>query len=104
MPAALGANPNLKTPAEEVIHAATHPVRWAILERLKGNMSAGEVAEALELRPANVQYHLKELAKLGLVDEFPRPDNKRAFVYARRILKGHVQLTPKGLSAVVHYE
>lgn len=47
------------------------PIRRQILMMLKErSMSAGEIAEALEITPAALSYHLKNLKKEDLVMEY----------------------------------
>lgn len=47
------------------------PIRRRILILLKtGRMTAGELAEALEMTPAALSYHLKLLKKTDLVMEY----------------------------------
>ncbi len=52
--------------------------RRQILEILKeGNLSAGEIAEKLEVTPAALSYHLRLLKEAGLVTEY----RKGNFIY-----------------------
>lgn len=57
----------------QILRAIAHPVRNRILAELdaRGSMRAADVARALDL-PANLaSFHLRQLAKYGLVEEDP---------------------------------
>ena len=43
------------------------PLRWRILEILGAGKSVAEISQALEVTDARVLYHLKRLAKTGVV-------------------------------------
>ncbi len=90
-----------KLPAHEMISVVTDPTRWQILEKLDSDKSAKQIAEELDMKAANVQYHLKRLKEAGLVDEFPMPNFERRYVYSRRNLTGSVAITSEGLSAEI---
>jgi DNA-binding transcriptional ArsR family regulator len=51
----------------EALQALAHPVRVAILEALRAPASAAGVARAVGRPRQNVNYHLKELERAGLV-------------------------------------
>jgi DNA-binding transcriptional ArsR family regulator len=51
----------------DALHALTHPVRLQILAALRGPDSAAGVARAIGQTRQNVNYHLKELERAGLV-------------------------------------
>ncbi len=53
--------------ALEAVQAMTHPVRVRILEALRQPESAAGVARAIGQSRQNVNYHLKELERAGLV-------------------------------------
>ena len=57
----------------EQIQALTHPLRQDVIEALREPDSAAGVARVLERPRQQVNYHLKELARLGLV----RPAGER---------------------------
>ena len=62
----------------QTLKALADPVRRNILEMLKqGPKSAGEIAQAFELTPATVTYHLSQLNKAGLLLE----EKKKNFIY-----------------------
>ncbi len=55
-------------PAEQrALHALAHPLRMRILEQLREPASAAEVARRLGESRQNLNYHLKELERGGLV-------------------------------------
>jgi DNA-binding transcriptional ArsR family regulator len=59
----------LKDPRE--LQALAHPVRMGIIEQLSisGPLTATELADRLDETPANCSWHLRKLAKFGLVEE-----------------------------------
>ena len=62
----------------QTLKALADPVRRGILEMLKhGPKSAGEIAQAFELTPATVSYHLSQLKKAGLLIE----EKQKNFIY-----------------------
>ena len=62
----------------QTLKALADPVRRGILEMLKhGPKSAGEIAQACELTPATVSYHLSQLKKAGLLIE----EKQKNFIY-----------------------
>ena len=64
----------------QTLKALADPVRRNILEMLKqGPKSAGEIAQAFELTPATVSYHLSLLKKAGIILE----EKKKNFIYYR---------------------
>lgn len=60
------------------IRALAHPARLAILEYLGGTDSATatECAEVVDMSPSATSYHLRELARYGLVSEAPGTDRR----------------------------
>jgi len=54
-----------------VMRALAHPLRWAILENLlhAGTLSATQAGVLLGETPANCAFHLRTLARYGLVEE-----------------------------------
>lgn len=55
----------------DTFKALSDPQRRNVLELLKaGRMTAGELAEKLEITPAALSYHLKLLKKADLVMEY----------------------------------
>ncbi len=59
----------LRDPA--VMRALAHPLRWALLEALlhAGTLTATQAGEILGETPANCAFHLRTLARCGLVEE-----------------------------------
>ena len=56
----------------KVMRALAHPARIAIVEHLQSTgeaMSATQCAGLVELSPSATSYHLRELAKVGLVEQ-----------------------------------
>jgi DNA-binding transcriptional ArsR family regulator len=53
------------------LQALAHPVRMAIIEQLSisGPLTATELADRLDETPANCSWHLRKLARFGLVEE-----------------------------------
>ena len=49
------------------LHALSHPLRLQMLEALRSPTSAANVGRALAQSRQNINYHLKELEKAGLV-------------------------------------
>jgi DNA-binding transcriptional ArsR family regulator len=59
----------LEVTDSEVLAALAHPLRVALLYQLNalGSRTASQCAQALGETPANCSYHLRQLAKAGLV-------------------------------------
>ena len=59
----------LRDPA--VMRALAHPLRWALLEALQhaGTLTATQAGEMLDETPANCAFHLRTLARYGLIEE-----------------------------------
>jgi len=53
------------------LRALAHPVRLSMLERLQGEGSATatEIAEVVGISPSAASYHLRSLARFGLVED-----------------------------------
>src|SRR5690348_6379348 len=56
-----------------VMRALAHPARLSILEHLMSGepTTATECAAVVELSPSATSYHLRALAKVGLIEEAP---------------------------------
>ena len=69
-----------------VMRAMAHPARLAILEYLFAGheATATECAEVSGLSPSATSYHLRELAKAGLIEEAPGRGDGRERVWRRR--------------------
>jgi DNA-binding transcriptional ArsR family regulator len=67
----------------QVMRALAHPARSAILEAMYSGRSgtATEFAEVCGLSPSATSYHLRVLAKAGLVDEAPGRGDGRERVW-----------------------
>ncbi len=68
------------------MRALAHPARLAILEHLTVNQvaTATECAEVVELSPSATSYHLRMMAKAGLIEEAPSRGDGRERVWQRR--------------------
>src|SRR5260221_7713240 len=67
----------------EVMRALAHPARLAIMEYLGGGnvATATECAQVCGLSPSATSYHLRELAKAGLIEEAPSRGDGRERVW-----------------------
>jgi DNA-binding transcriptional ArsR family regulator len=72
-----------------VMRALAHPARIAILDHLSGDTeaTATECAEVCGLSPSATSYHLRALAKMGLVQEAPSRGDARERVWRRASAK-----------------
>ncbi len=64
----------------QTLRALAHPARLAIMEHLattEGAMTATECAEVVGLSPSATSYHLRALAKFGLVEQAPSRGDAR---------------------------
>ncbi|HEX5597410.1 MAG TPA: helix-turn-helix domain-containing protein [Micromonosporaceae bacterium] len=64
----------------QVMRALAHPARLAIMEHLTStgaSVTATEVAEVTGLSPSAMSYHLRALAKAGLIREAPGQGDAR---------------------------
>ena len=61
-----------------VINALAHPVRLALLGQLmaEGPATASQCARAIDDNPSNCSYHLRVLARIGLVEDDPSTDGR----------------------------
>ena len=68
-----------------VMRALAHPARLALLEHLgdSGPATATECAEVVGLSPSAVSYHLRTLARAGLVEEAPGRGDGRERLWRR---------------------
>jgi DNA-binding transcriptional ArsR family regulator len=60
------------------LRALAHPLRLALLEHLMsfGDQTASDCARVLGGTPSNVSYHLRSLARFGLVERAPAQDGR----------------------------
>ncbi|MGB2568749.1 ArsR/SmtB family transcription factor [Micromonospora citrea] len=68
----------------QVMRALAHPARIAIMEHLStldGGATATECAEIVGLSPSATSYHLRALAKFGLVEQAPSRGDARERVW-----------------------
>ena len=66
------------------MRALAHPARLAIMEHLNSTgrrRTATECAEIVGLSPSATSYHLRELAKVGLIEEAPSRGDGRERVW-----------------------
>ncbi len=75
--------PQLTIRDPKVMRAMAHPARLAILEYLTDGheATATECAEVCGLSPSATSYHLRELAKVGLLEEAPSRGDGRERVW-----------------------
>ena len=57
----------------QVLRAISHPVRNRILDELgaQGSLRAADIARVLDIPANQASFHLRQLAKYGLVEEDP---------------------------------
>jgi DNA-binding transcriptional ArsR family regulator len=68
----------------QVMRALAHPARLAIMEYLSSSgagVTATECAEVAGLSPSGTSYHLRALAKFGLVEQAPSRGDARERVW-----------------------
>ncbi|WEG08285.1 helix-turn-helix domain-containing protein [Microbacterium horticulturae] len=61
------------------MRALVHPARWTVLQALYDGdpLTATQAAELTGLTPSAMSYHLKQLAKMGLIERAPKTDDGR---------------------------
>ncbi|MEU9505890.1 metalloregulator ArsR/SmtB family transcription factor [Micromonospora sp. NPDC048170] len=72
--------PRMTISDPQVMRALAHPARIAIMEhlgRVEGGATATECAEVVGLSPSATSYHLRALAKSGLVEQAPSRGDAR---------------------------
>jgi DNA-binding transcriptional ArsR family regulator len=71
----------------QVMRALAHPARLAIMEELQGGRTgtATELAQVCGLSPSATSYHLRALAKAGLVEEAPSRGDGRERVWQTQV-------------------
>ncbi|MFG1867562.1 ArsR/SmtB family transcription factor [Micromonospora arborensis] len=77
-------SPRMTITDPQVMRALAHPARIAILEYLNsrdGGATATECAEIVGLSPSATSYHLRALAKFGLVEQAPSRGDARERVW-----------------------
>ena len=89
-----------------VMRAMAHPARLALLEHLRngGPATATECAGVVGLSPSATSYHLRALARAGLVEAAPgRGDGRERlwrFTAGRYAVTGVADLAPEGREAL----
>jgi DNA-binding transcriptional ArsR family regulator len=71
----------------KVLRALAHPARLEIVDYLStsgSSVTATECAEIVGLSPSATSYHLRELAKVGMVEEAPSRGDGRERVWRSR--------------------
>lgn len=89
--------PRLTITDPAVMRALAHPARLAIIEHLAGGATgtATELAAVCGLSPSATSYHLRALARYGLVREAPGRGDARERVWSRSDHRGlRVDLDP----------
>ncbi|WP_203917125.1 ArsR/SmtB family transcription factor [Rugosimonospora africana] len=73
-----------------VMRAMAHPARMTILEHLgsDGPSTATECAELVGLSPSATSYHLRALARAGLIEEAPGRGDARERVWRSTVAAG----------------
>lgn len=77
-------HPTARITDPKVMRALAHPARIAIVEHLGSTgavVTATECAEMVGLSPSATSYHLRELAKYGLVEQAPSRGDGRERVW-----------------------
>ena len=71
----------------QIMRALAHPARLTIIEELAGGRTgtATELAQVCGLSPSATSYHLRALARAGLVDEAPSRGDGRERVWRTHI-------------------
>jgi DNA-binding transcriptional ArsR family regulator len=96
-----------------VLRAIAHPTRGRILDELgaTGPMRAADVGEALGIPPNQASFHLRQLAKYGVIQPAPEAArDKRDRVYKLRDERGFrldvedIEKQPGGKSAVAVFQ
>lgn len=67
--------------SSQILKAIANPVRMQILHELgfhDGRARVTDIAQALNLAPNSVSYHLRELANAGVVEKIPTPHGRDA--------------------------
>lgn len=82
--------PRLTITDPKVMRALAHPARLAIMEYLMGGATgtATELATVCGLSPSATSYHLRALARFGLVQEAPSRGDARERVWWRSDPRG----------------
>ncbi|WP_020522413.1 winged helix-turn-helix domain-containing protein [Catelliglobosispora koreensis] len=85
--AAPAAEPTTTINDPAVMRALAHPARLAVLDHLshaEDGATATQVAEIVGLSPSAMSYHLRALAKVGMIEEAPGRGDGRERVWQAR--------------------
>lgn len=79
------------------MRALSHPARIAIVDRLFSGepATATELAEVCGLSPSATSYHLRALAKVGLIEEAPSRGDGRERVWQSQLRGLNVETGPE---------
>jgi DNA-binding transcriptional ArsR family regulator len=79
--------PQLTVRDPRVMRALAHPARFAIMDHLMAatGVTATECAEVTGLSPSATSYHLRALARAGLVEEAPSRGDARERVWRSKV-------------------
>ncbi|MEV0713840.1 winged helix-turn-helix domain-containing protein [Asanoa sp. NPDC050611] len=80
-----------------MMRALAHPARMAIIEDLNTTgegRTATELAEIVGLSPSATSYHLRELAKVGLIEQAPSRGDGRERVWQSPVHAWGIDLEP----------
>jgi DNA-binding transcriptional ArsR family regulator len=89
----------LKITDPSVMRALAHPARIAIMDHLSAtgeDATATECAEMVGLSPSATSYHLRALAKAGLIEDAPSRGDGRERVWRARTRGWEVEIGPDG--------
>jgi DNA-binding transcriptional ArsR family regulator len=101
-----GAEPPVSIMDTAVMRAMAHPARLALLEHLRngGPATATECAGVVDLSPSATSYHLRALARVGLVEAAPGRGDGRERLWritaGRYEVTGVADLAPEGREAL----
>lgn len=89
----------LKITDPSVMRALAHPARIAIIDHLSATgeaATATECAEMVGLSPSATSYHLRALAKAGLIEDAPSRGDGRERVWRARTRGYSIEVGPDG--------
>jgi DNA-binding transcriptional ArsR family regulator len=80
-----------------IMRAMAHPARMTILDHLGGDgpATATECAEVVGLSPSATSYHLRALARAGLVEEAPGRGDARERVWRSAVSRGYTVMAER---------
>ena len=85
----------------QVLRAISHPVRNRILDQLgaQGSLRAADIARELDIPANQASFHLRQLAKYGLVEEDPDAARDRRDRVWRAVHQGGLSIRLDDLAA-----